>query len=69
MPQDCSNQIRRCHLKAERCRQLAKTARSEASKTDYLDLESRWLGLAKSYELTERYIGEAGHRHGSLTDL
>ena len=59
---DVSKEIRNCHEHAERCRREAVGARNELARTDYLDLEKRWLALAHSYETSERiarYLQEA----------
>jgi hypothetical protein len=36
-----------------RAKRSAERALSEAAKADYLDMERRWLSLARSYEFTE----------------
>jgi len=50
--QNLSEEIRECLRRA--CKRLAEAALTEAAKTDYLDVEQRWLSLARSYEFTER---------------
>jgi hypothetical protein len=54
MLQNLSKDIRECYHSAERCKCLAKTALTSAAQQDYLDMEQRWLSLARSYEFTER---------------
>jgi len=54
MLQSLSKEIRDCYRLAEECGRLAQTALTEAGKADYLDMERRWLSLARSYELAER---------------
>ena len=39
---------------AERCKQLSKTALTASAIKDYLEMEERWLALARSYEFAER---------------
>ena len=56
MLQNLSEEIRECLRHAEECKRLSKIA------LNYLDMEQRWLNLARSYEFTERlsrYIGPA----------
>jgi len=52
--QNLSQEIRECLRRAEECRRLAKTAPSASAIQDYLDMEQRWLALARSYEFAER---------------
>ena len=49
-----SKEIRECYRHAENCA-LNATAHNDAQlKQDFLDLEQRWLFLARSYEFSER---------------
>ena len=52
--QNLSEEIRECLRHAEECRRLSKTALNPNTIQDYLDMEQRWLSLARSYEFTER---------------
>ena len=54
MLQNLSEQIRECLRRAEECKRLSKTALSTSAIKDYLDMEQRWLNLARSYEFAER---------------
>jgi hypothetical protein len=54
MLQNLSEEIRECLQRAEECRLLSKTALSLAAVKGYLDMEQRWLALARSYEFAER---------------
>jgi hypothetical protein len=54
MLQNLSKEIRECHFHAEECKRRADTAMTPAAKTDFLEMERRWLSLAHSYEFTER---------------
>ena len=54
MLQNLSKEIRECYHRAEECRRLAQAALTESVRTDYLDMERRWLALVHSYEFTER---------------
>jgi hypothetical protein len=49
-----SEQLRHCYERAENCARKAAGHRDPEIKQDYLDLERRWLLLARSYELSER---------------
>jgi len=42
------------YQRASECRAKAEEAFNEAAKQEYLDIEQRWLTLARSYELSER---------------
>ena len=46
--------VRRCHEQAADARQKAEAAADPESKATLLDIEKRWLGLARNYALTER---------------
>jgi len=49
-----SNEIAECYLRAEQARLRAKRADDAALKQESLDMERRWISLARSYEFTER---------------
>jgi hypothetical protein len=49
-----SEQIRECYRHAEDCARKAAAQADPMLKRDFLDLERRWLVLARSYEFTER---------------
>ena len=54
MLQNLSEEIRECLSRAEECRRVSKTALSASVIEDNLDMEQRWLALARSYDFTER---------------
>jgi hypothetical protein len=54
MLQNLSKEIRECYFHAEGCKRHAGTAMTPAAKTDFLEMERRWLSLAHSYEFAER---------------
>jgi hypothetical protein len=64
MLQTLSVDIRECYLLAEQCRRLAETALTPSAKTDFVDMERRWLSLAHNYEFAERL----SDFHGTLTE-
>jgi hypothetical protein len=49
-----SGDIRECLQHAEDCGRKAAAQTDPKVKQDFLDLEQRWLSLARSYEFTER---------------
>jgi len=57
-----SEQIRDCFQHAEDCARKAAAQTDPHTKADFLDLERRWLVLARSYDASERltdFSGEA----------
>ena len=57
-----SEQVRECLQHADDCARQAAAQTDAKMKADFLDLERRWLSLARSYEFTERlddFCGEA----------
>jgi hypothetical protein len=54
MLQNLSEQVRECLQRAEECAQQAKLQCDPKLAGDYLDLERRWLSLARSYQFSER---------------
>jgi len=66
MLNNLSEQIRRCLEHAEDCaREAAAQPDRSPLKQDYLNLEKRWLGLARSFELGEQltdFTNEAKRR-------
>jgi hypothetical protein len=69
MLEQLSQQIRDCYAHAEDCARKAAAQTDPQLKQDFLDMERRWLALAKSYELSQRledFSDEAGRRAGRL---
>jgi hypothetical protein len=54
MLESLSEQIRDCYEHAEECARKAAAQSNPRLKQDFLDMERRWLALAKSYELSRR---------------
>jgi hypothetical protein len=54
MLQKLSSEILECYRHVDECRQRAKEAFTDAARQDFLDMEQRWLSLARSYEFAER---------------
>ena len=53
MLQNLSREIRDCYGRAEECKRLAATALTDDTTAGFLDMERRWLSLARSYEFAE----------------
>jgi hypothetical protein len=54
MLKNLSEQIRECLQHAEDCAHKAAAENDPKLRVDFIDLEVRWLFLARSYEFTER---------------
>jgi hypothetical protein len=54
MLNNLSEQIRECLRHAEDCARKAAAQTGPKLKEDFLDMERRWLFLARSYEVTEQ---------------
>src|SRR5262245_36148624 len=75
-PQASEGEVQFCCHRAEECRRLSKTALTARAIKDYLDMEQRWLALARSYEFSEslsRFTGtqpkgRAAERIAEFTD-
>ena len=64
-----SEQVRECLRHAEDCAQRAAAQADPKLKQDFLQLEQKWLSLARSFQLTERltaFSGEAQRRADRL---
>ena len=57
MFQKISTQVTDCYERAGESRARAAAAANENDKTEYLNIERRWIMLARSYELSERIGG------------
>ena len=67
-----SEQVRECLQHADDCARRAAAQTDAKIKEDFLDLERRWLSLARSYEFTERlddFCGEAKRKAGGFLKL
>ncbi|MGB6538556.1 MAG: hypothetical protein WBF58_21650 [Xanthobacteraceae bacterium] len=54
MLQNLSAAVRECLEHAEDCARQAKVQGDPTLRQDFIDLEGRWLKLARSYEFTDR---------------
>lgn len=69
MLKNLSEEIRECLRHAEDCAHRAAAQTDAKMKADFLDLERRWLALARSYDFTERlddFCSENQRRAGDL---
>ena len=66
MLQNLSEEIRERLRRAEECKQKSKIAVSPSAIQDYLEMEQRWLTLARGYEFSER-LSNSPSRSGSAT--
>jgi hypothetical protein len=57
MLQKLSEEIQECYRHADESRQRAKVAFTDQARQDFLDMERRWLSLARSYESGHRRLG------------
>jgi len=67
MLNNLSEQIRDCYAHAEECACKAAGQTDAQLKQDFLDMERRWLALAKSYELSERLEDFSDSRRRPVT--
>ena len=54
--QKLSEDIAECHTHAAQCRTRAKRAIDPKIKQEYLDMERRWLSMARSHEFAEQLL-------------
>lgn len=59
MLQNISSHVADCYERADESRARAAVAATESDKTEYLNIERRWIMRARSYELSERVMGFA----------
>ena len=67
MLESVSQQIRDCYDHAEQCAQKAAAQTNPGLRQDFLDMERRWLTLAKSYELSQR-LGDFSNENKRRVD-
>jgi hypothetical protein len=54
MAPELCKEVAECHRHASEARIRAKLAQDPGLRQDFLDMERRWMVLARSYELSER---------------
>jgi hypothetical protein len=69
MLRNLSEQVRECLRHAEDCARQAAAQTCPKTKEDFLDLERRWLALARSYDFTERLDDFCGEAKRQARDL
>jgi hypothetical protein len=57
-----SEQTKDCYAHAEACARKAAAQTDPRLRQDFLEMEQRWLSLAKSYEVSERLTDFSGSR-------
>ena len=69
MLNNLSEQIRECLQHAEDCARKAAAETDPKIKADFMDLERRWLLLARSYEFTKRLTDFSGETKRNVDRL
>ena len=69
MLNNLSEQVRDCLQHAQDCARQAAAQTDPKLKADFLDLERRWLHLARSYEFTERLDDFSGRTKRKADEL
>jgi hypothetical protein len=64
-----SEHVRDCLQRAQDCARRAAAQTDPRLKEDFLDLERRWLALARSYEFSDRLDDFCGETKRKLGDL
>jgi hypothetical protein len=59
MLQNLNEEIRECLQRAEECRRRSEVEARSDAKADFLEMERRWLSLARSYEFSEQLARSA----------
>ena len=54
MLENVNEHARECLSKAAECRRLAESTSDQRMRSDFLDMERRWLKLANSYQFADR---------------
>jgi hypothetical protein len=66
-----SAEVRECLWHAEECAERGKIEPNPATRRDFIEMEGRWLKLARSYQSLERLRTFSAHqeqRRGGLSD-
>jgi hypothetical protein len=59
-----SKDIRECYQHAEECRRWADEADTPEGRIDFLDMQAKWLSLARGYVFAERLARLRAEKHG-----
>jgi len=57
-----TEEIAECYRHASHCRERARRAIDPETERDFLEVERRWLSLARSYEFAERLAAPVSSR-------
>ncbi len=63
-----SEQVRECLRHAEDCARRAKVERDPATQQDFLEMEWRWLSLARSYQFSDQLDAFSKHNNKRRTE-
>jgi hypothetical protein len=69
MLQSLSERIRECNQHAEECARKADAQIDPTLKQDFLDMEKRWLALARSFEFSQRLGDFSDETKRQVTNL
>src|SRR5215472_10360095 len=69
MLQNLSSNVRECLQRAKECAERAKLEPNPALQRDFIDMEARWLKLARSYQFAEQLQTFTSHNGGQRTLL
>jgi hypothetical protein len=69
MLQSLSERIRECYEHAEECARKADAQTDPTLKQDFLDMEKRWLTLARSFEFSQRLGDFSDETNRQVTNL
>ena len=67
MLQNLSSNVRECLQRAKECAERAKHAQNPALQRDFIDMEARWLKLARSNQFSEQLQTFTSHNEGQRT--
>jgi hypothetical protein len=69
MLENLSEQVRECLRRAEDCAERAKREPNSSFKCDFLEMEGRWLKLARSYQFLEQLSSFTTYNNQKQTEL
>jgi hypothetical protein len=69
MLENLNGQVRECLRRAEESAERAKREQNPTLKRDFLEMEERWLKLARSYQFLERLGSFTNYNNAKRTEL
>jgi hypothetical protein len=69
MLENLSEQVRECLRRAEDCAERVKREPNPSLKRDFLEMEGRWLKLARSYQFMEQLSSFTTYNNQKQTEL